>query len=65
VTTRIRGIAAEVALGSADGLPRDCVANLDTITTINKARLQEFIAGLSPTKLAALDHALRYAVGLR
>jgi hypothetical protein len=29
VTTRIRSIPAEVPLGPEDGLPRDCVANLD------------------------------------
>lgn len=65
VTTRIRGIPSEVALGSTDGLPRPCVANLDTLTTINKARLQDLIAALSSVKLASLDSALRYAVGLR
>jgi mRNA interferase MazF len=36
VTTRIRSIPAEVSLGPEDGLPRDCVANLDTIITIAK-----------------------------
>jgi mRNA interferase MazF len=65
VTTRIRGIASEVVLGPADGLPRQCVANLDTLTTISKGRLEELIAPLSGEKLTALDHALRYAVGLR
>jgi mRNA interferase MazF len=65
VTTRIRGIPSEVALGPADGLARTCVANLDTLTTINKARLHALVAALSPDKLAALDRALRYAVGLR
>jgi mRNA interferase MazF len=65
VTTRVRGIPGELPLGSADGLRRACAANLDTLTTINKARLEELIAPLSPAKVAALDHALRYAVGLR
>ena len=36
VTTRIRDIPSEVPLGTDDGLPQDCVANLDTITTIPK-----------------------------
>jgi mRNA interferase MazF len=65
VTTRVRGIPGELPLGTADGLIRTCAANLDTLTTINKARLEEFIAPLSPTKVIALNHALRYAVGLR
>jgi mRNA interferase MazF len=34
VTSRIRGIPTEVRLGPEDGLPKPCVINLDTITTI-------------------------------
>ncbi len=41
VTTRVRPIGAEVALGRADGLPCPCVANLDTITTVPMVNLQE------------------------
>ena len=41
VTTRIRNIPVEVILGPQDGLPRRCVVNLDTITTISKANLLE------------------------
>ncbi|MSQ22995.1 MAG: type II toxin-antitoxin system PemK/MazF family toxin [Chloroflexi bacterium] len=65
LTTRIRGIPAELELGQEDGLPRRCVANCDTLVTIPKARLAEPICTLSETKASALDDALRYAVGLR
>lgn len=65
VTTRIRGIPSEVTLGPAEGLPRECVANLDTLTTINKARLEQLVCALSPDRLEAVNSALRYAVGLR
>jgi mRNA-degrading endonuclease toxin of MazEF toxin-antitoxin module len=41
------------------------VANVDTISTIAKTRLEEVIASLSPAKLAALYNALCYALGLR
>ena len=34
VTTRVRQIPTEVPLGPAEGLPKSCVVNLDTITTI-------------------------------
>ncbi len=34
VTTRIRSIPTEVPLGREDGLPKRCVINVDTITTI-------------------------------
>jgi mRNA interferase MazF len=64
VTTRVRGIAAEVPLGSAEGLPRACAANLDSITTIPKASLKQYISVLDPSKLAQMDGALRFALGL-
>ena len=65
VTTRVRGIPSEVRLGPPDGLPRECAANADTIVTIDKGRVVEFVARLSPTKLRKLNDALRYALGLR
>ncbi|MBI2940017.1 MAG: type II toxin-antitoxin system PemK/MazF family toxin [Chloroflexi bacterium] len=64
VTTRLRGIRAEVELGPADGLPRRCAANLDSITTIPKSQLRERLAGLSPEKLRAVDAAIHFALGL-
>ena len=64
VTTRIRNIPTEVLLGSAEGLPRSCVANLDTITTIPKKALRERLCLLRPEKIEAVDAALRFALGL-
>lgn len=64
ITTRIRDIPVEVPLGPADGLPRSCVANLDTITTIPVANLRDFVAGLSVRKLAEVDAAIHFALGL-
>lgn len=64
VTTRIRQIPTEAPLGTEDGLPKPCVANLDTITTIPKQTLKEQIASLSPGKLAAVEQALKFALGL-
>jgi mRNA interferase MazF len=64
VTTRRRRIPTEVVLGRGDGLPRRCVANLDTITAIPKRILVERLATLGPGKRAAVDRALRFALGL-
>ena len=64
VTTRIRGIPVEVALGPDDGLPVASVANLDDITTIPKSRLDSRITALSNEKLQAVELALRFALGL-
>jgi mRNA interferase MazF len=65
VTTRVRGIPVEVPLGPNDGLPRECVANLDAVTTIPKDALRERLAVLSRSKMTAVDAALRFAVGLQ
>ena len=64
VTTRVRGIRSEVSLGPADGLPRDCAVNLDSILTIEKRLLDSRIAVLSPEKLSAVAAALRFALAL-
>lgn len=64
ITSRIRRIPTEVPLGRADGLPRRCVANLDTITTIPKRTLTQRLTSLAPEKLAAVERALCFAVGL-
>jgi len=64
VTTRIRRIPVEVPLGSEDGLPRACVANLDSIVTVARASLRERVASLSPEKLRAIDAAIHFALGL-
>jgi mRNA interferase MazF len=64
ITTRIRHIASEVLLGTADGMPRDCVANLDTITTIPKDCLSDRLASLSPQKLKEVETAIHFALGL-
>jgi len=65
VTTRVRGIPVEVPLGPKDGMPRECVANLDIVTTIPKDALRERLAVLSRSKMTAVDAALRFALGLQ
>lgn len=65
VTTRVRGIPVEVPLGPKDGMPRECVANLDTVTAIPKDALRERLTALPRPKMAAVDAALRFALGLQ
>jgi mRNA interferase MazF len=64
LTTRIRGIPSEVPLGDEDCVPRACVVNLDTITTIAKASLRERLIVLSAEKLKAVEEALLFSLGL-
>lgn len=65
ITTRAHGIRSEVALGPEDGLPQVCVANLDSIATVEKAWLDHVIARLSPEKMAAVDKAIHFSLALR
>ena len=64
VTTRIRGTPVEVPLGPEDGLPWQCVADLDKIDVIRLDQLRERLAVLSPTKMQAVEAALRFALAL-
>jgi mRNA interferase MazF len=60
----VRGMATEVRFGPADGLPKACVANADEVVAIPRELLAERIATASGAKLAEVDDALRFALGL-
>jgi len=64
VTTRIRNIPVEVRLTVADGLKKDSVINLDTITTIPKAWLIDRVCQLDQAKMIDLDNAIKFALGI-
>jgi mRNA interferase MazF len=64
VTTRIRGIPVEVELGPKEGLPRKCVVNCDSLTTIPKNWLHSRIATLSPAKVQEINKAIKFALDL-
>lgn len=40
ITTTVREIPTEVALGPDDGLPRDCAANFDKVFTLHRSRFE-------------------------
>lgn len=60
-----RNIPVEVPLGKEDGMPQQCVVNLDDILTIPKARLTERINTLSPQKMPAVARAIIFALDLK
>ena len=64
VTSRVRHLQSEVALGVDDGLSKACVVNTSTLETIPKNRLLRRLAALNPSKREAVDKALGYALGL-
>ncbi|MDA8266436.1 MAG: type II toxin-antitoxin system PemK/MazF family toxin [Actinomycetota bacterium] len=64
VTTTVRGLDAEVALTEADGMPRRCVVNLDSIATVPRTVLRSRITMLSPARMAEVNRATHLALGL-
>jgi mRNA interferase MazF len=64
VTTQVRGLDAEVALGPADGMPRPCVVNLDSLATIRRSMLSSRIATLGPARMQDVERAIHLALGV-
>jgi mRNA interferase MazF len=63
VTRTIRGIPTEVRLGPADGMPEECVVNLDNLRHIPRAFLANPIATLSGPRMHEVCRALAIATG--
>jgi mRNA interferase MazF len=64
LTTTIRDIPVEVRLGPQQGIPRECVANLDEVQTVRRHRLIRQVTTLPPEVMAQIDQALKFALGL-
>lgn len=64
VYSQILGLTTEVVLGPNDGLPRTSAVRCDFLTLIFKSKLTEFVATLSPDKVADLNRALAVALDL-
>lgn len=62
-TTMIRNLPTEVRLGPEDGMPRECVLNLDHVDTVAKGFIGERITTLSTEKMHAVCRALDVATG--
>jgi mRNA interferase MazF len=63
-STTVRSYAVEVRIGRREGLERSCVVNCDWLLTLPKRDLIERAGVLGQRKLAQLDDALRFALGL-
>jgi mRNA interferase MazF len=64
ITTKARGVDAEVALTPSDGMPRACVVNLDSLVTVRRGILIERITILSRDRIAEVERALHLALGI-
>jgi mRNA interferase MazF len=63
ITSTIRDIPSEVRLTPADGVPRDCAANLDHVQTVPKALIGALIASLTASRMTEVRAALLFALG--
>jgi mRNA interferase MazF len=63
LTSTIRGIPTEVLLRVEDGVPRECVANLDNLRSVPRALLTEPITSLSGARMHEVCKALSIATG--
>ena len=63
ITSIIRGIAVEVRLGAAEGLPSECVANCDNLRTIPKGSLTTRAGSLDRDRWIDAKRALGAALG--
>ncbi len=64
VTSTVRDIPSEIALGEEDGMPRACAVNLDHIQTVSKGKIGALITTLSTDRMAQVRQALRFALAL-
>lgn len=63
ITTAIRGIPGEVAVGIAEGLKHESVVNLDHVQTVEQASLVGFVGSLDAARMRLVCRALAIATG--
>ena len=63
VTTIIRGLPSEVALGNDFGLAAPAAVNLDAVMTVSRFRLGEAVGRLGDEEFEKVCAALRVAIG--
>ncbi len=63
ITTTVRGISQEVALGRAEGLSSSSVVNLDNLHTVTKKQLAKRAGSLRSSREIEIKRALGHALG--
>jgi mRNA interferase MazF len=64
VYSRRDGIHTQVDVGIDEGLKHESSIHCDEIMSLPKTSLTNFVGALSPAKVALLDRALAFALGL-
>ena len=63
ITSKIRDLDSEVFLTMDQGMPQDCVANVDRIHTVPKHKLSGFITRVTDEQLDEVFTAMKFAFG--
>ena len=63
LTRTRRGLASELVLTTADGVPTDSVVNFDNLHTIRRESFRRRVASLSPARMADVCQTLQAATG--
>ncbi len=63
VSSTIRGVPSEVALGPDDGLEQACAVNLHNVLTVRKDQLGRRVCQLDDARMREVCAALEFALG--
>ncbi len=63
ITSTIRGVPSEVALGPDDGMRQPCAVNLHNVVTVSKEHLGRRVAQLDERRMREVCDALGFALG--
>ena len=63
ITSTLRGVPSEVALGIEDGMRQPCAANLHNVMTVGQHGLGRRVGQLSPHRMREVCAALAFALG--
>jgi mRNA interferase MazF len=63
ITSTIRGVPSEVALGVEDGMRQPCAANLHNVITVRRDALGKRVAQLDARRMREVCVALGFALG--
>jgi mRNA interferase MazF len=64
ITSTVRGLSSEVAVGPANGLDHDSVISCDNVVTVPADRVLGWIGYLLPAQEVLLSNAISYAFDL-
>jgi mRNA interferase MazF len=63
ISSTIRGVPSEVALGPDDGMKQPCAVNLHNVVTVSKEHLGRRVAQLDERRMREVCDALGFALG--